>query len=123
MFTLTGFALERAGAWPVAAGYAIAGMAVVLFLRLLKTAPAAAWFVALIALSMLPVVNLVPIPSRIVAPYKASMAGLGVAALIAWAVFGFMARFAGKRPLSLQAVGWAAASLYIIGSAGLSAWS
>jgi hypothetical protein len=86
MHTLSLGAMERAGAWPVAAGWGVVVLSVVLFRRWRRTEPAACWFLALTALSLLPVSNLLPLPFILVAPYRAGVAGIGAAALLGWVV-------------------------------------
>jgi protein O-mannosyl-transferase len=48
--------------------------------------PQLGWFAAFVALALLPVINLVPLPSLLVAPYRAGVAGVGVAVLLAWVI-------------------------------------
>lgn len=82
MHTLDVSALQRIG-WPAAlAGYVAAGAALWLAARWYRRRDPAAWFLALAALSVMPVVNFIPVPSLLVAPYRAGVAGLGAAALV-----------------------------------------
>jgi len=74
-----------------AGGLLVAGLGLLLFLALLvgviatwKRNPKIGWFAVLVALALLPISNLVPLPSLLVAPYRAGIAGLGVAVLLAW---------------------------------------
>ncbi len=75
---------EEAGAWPVALGFGIMAAALFLWFRWIRTQPACAWLLTLILLTILPVSNFIPMPSLLVAPYRAGTTGLGVAALLGW---------------------------------------
>ncbi|HXG24393.1 MAG TPA: hypothetical protein VNJ09_07565, partial [Chthonomonadales bacterium] len=86
MHSLTVIALERAGIWSVLGGYALLALSIALILRWMRRIPAAAWFLALAVLWLLPVSNFVPLSSLIVAPFRASVAGLGIAGVLAWAI-------------------------------------
>jgi tetratricopeptide (TPR) repeat protein len=88
MHTLSLGALEQAGVWSVLFGFGVTTMALLLFMRWLRREPAAAWFLAFVCLTLLPVSNIVPMPFLLVTPYRAGAAGLGVAALLAWGAVG-----------------------------------
>lgn len=118
MHTLSLSALERTGLWGAVAGYAILTMSALLMLRWRKTAPCSVWFLALILLSMLPVSNLIPMPFLLVAPYRAAVAAIGVAALFAQGVAAVQARLASRSVLLGQAV----AVLLVIWWGGLTLW-
>ncbi len=86
MHTMSLGGFVRAGTLPVAAGAVIALLTIWLLIRWLRREPAAAWFLAYIPLTLLLVSNLYPVPSMLVTPYRAGVAGIGAAALMAWAV-------------------------------------
>jgi len=75
-------AMLRMGAWTIFAGYGLLLVCVVLFWRWRRSAPAAAWFLALALLAVLPVSNLIPVTTMTVAPYRAALAGIGIAGLL-----------------------------------------
>ena len=76
--------LERWGLWSILPGYAVLGAMVLFCIRGFRGHPGAAWFCAFVVLGMLPVSNLIPLPSLVVAPYRVGMCGPGVAALLAY---------------------------------------
>jgi protein O-mannosyl-transferase len=76
--------LELAVWWPVAAGYGILVATLWLLIRWRYTPQM--WFLALSSSVLLPVSNFVPMPSLLVAPYRAGVAGIGSAALLAWVI-------------------------------------
>jgi tetratricopeptide (TPR) repeat protein len=86
MHTMSLGGFVRAGLLPVAAGAVIALFTVWMLIRWLRHEPAAAWFLAFIPLTLLLVSNLYPVPSMLVTPYRAGVAGIGAAALMAWAI-------------------------------------
>lgn len=113
--------LERAGAWPVIVGFAMLGLSLLLFRRWLRTQPAAAWFLGLVLLSLLPVSNFVPMPSLLVAPYRGIIAGLGVAALLGWGFGAQGLRGSGARRSFLHPF-TLVGSLYAVWCVGLTLW-
>lgn len=84
MHTETLMSLEAAGPVTVLSGYCILATAALVFWRLLRTKPAAAWFLGFAVLAILPVSNFIPVSSLVVAPYRAGIAGLGIAGLTGW---------------------------------------
>lgn len=72
------------GALPLLAGAALLAATGGLFFYWLRRAPSAAWFLAYIVLTLAVVSNFVPVPSMLIAPYRAGIAGVGAAALVAW---------------------------------------
>lgn len=87
MHTLSLGTFERVGAASWLAGLALLVGFLYLTVRKNRAGASLGWFAALAMLSILPVCNLVPLPSLLVAPYRAGVAGLGVAAVLAvWAV-------------------------------------
>ena len=82
MHTLSLGALERAGLWPIALGYSALAACAIQLWRWRRSDPAAAWMLALVVLSLLPVSGFVPLPFLLVAPYRAAIAGIGLAALV-----------------------------------------
>ena len=74
--------LERFGMASVFSGFAILGGMFVLFARLWKTSKRSAWFLAFVFMSAFPILNLLPLPSIIVAPYRVGVTGLAVASLM-----------------------------------------
>ena len=60
--------LEHYGVWPILSGYLILFTAVVLMLRSMRRSPACAWFLAFVLTTLLPVCNLLPLPSLVIAP-------------------------------------------------------
>ncbi len=81
LHTLSLGALEQAGAWPVVLGYCSLAACAFLLWKWRRSNPACAWFLALAVLSLVPVSGFVPLPFLLVAPYRAAIAGIGVAAL------------------------------------------
>ncbi len=79
----------RAGLWTVSSGAFILGAGCLAYKRLNKSEPAAAWLIAFIGSTILVVSNLWPVPSMLVAPYRAGVSGIGAACLIAWATWTF----------------------------------
>jgi hypothetical protein len=80
------FSLERMASWmPWSAllGFSLAGGALWGLARLARLDPASAWFLALGLLALAPVSGIVPFPFLVFAPYRASIAVIGVAALAA----------------------------------------
>ncbi|HLV79715.1 MAG TPA: tetratricopeptide repeat protein, partial [Chthonomonadaceae bacterium] len=77
-----------------------------------RTRPALAWFLLMALLGILPVANLVPASGQALSAYRAGLAGLGVVALLAYAVG------------SLPRVRWqlAAASLLLVWYGSLTCW-
>ena len=125
MHTLTVIALARAGVWSVLTGYALLGLGIWAVWRWRRAAPAAAWFGALTLLSLLPLsltplIGLGPGGPLFVAPYWASVAGLGVATVLGWAASGLWA--AGTRTPRARAVAWALGFLFGLWCLGLIVW-
>jgi len=90
------------GAGGILLGYCVLISAVVLFLRWVRTDPAAAWFLAQGLLLLAPVSNIVPTVTQTVAPYRAGCSGLAASALTGWAAVtvGRWAWRAGRRSRS-----------------------
>jgi hypothetical protein len=86
MHTMSLGGFVRAGWLPIVAGAVISLAAIWLLLRWLRREPPAAWFLAFILTTLLLVSNLYPVPSMVVTPYRAGVAGMGAAALLAWGV-------------------------------------
>jgi len=82
MHLLSVGSLECWGIWSAAAGFAALGGVVFLGIRSMRGNPACAWFCAYVLMAILPVCNLVPLPSLVVAPYRAGVCGMGAAALL-----------------------------------------
>jgi tetratricopeptide (TPR) repeat protein len=78
--------LDRSGLWTAVLGYVVLGLCLYQGMRWLRSCPPAAWFMGLILLAILPISNLLPLPSIVVTPYRGGMAGVGVAALLAYAI-------------------------------------
>lgn len=116
MHSVTVISLERAGFWSALSGFALLAVSLALIRRWLRSEPAAAWFLALVVLSLLPVSNLMPLGSLIVAPFRAGVAGLGVAALLAWAIAG------GRRGETVPTWRWVAGGVFAVWCCGLTAW-
>jgi len=77
--------LERWGLASVLPGYILLAAMILFCARGYRKHPAAAWFCAFVILGMLPVSNLVPLPSLVVAPYRVGVCGPAAAALLAYA--------------------------------------
>jgi hypothetical protein len=118
MHTLSLGALERTGFWAVGAGYGILTMAALLILRWRKTAPGSVWFLALGVLSLLPVSNLIPMPFLLVAPYRAAVAGIGVAVLTAQGIVAIHTRLSSRFRFSGQML----AAFIVVWWGGLTIW-
>lgn len=121
MHTFSVGIIERAGLLGVLAGYAVAAAGLFLFLRWWKTQPAAAWFLAWIGLTLALVSNALPLASIVVAPYRASVASIGLAALLGWAVG---RRWEGTpvRERIRESLRWAAITPFLFWCAGLTFW-
>ncbi len=89
--------LQHAGWWPIAAGYAILIAAIAFIGWAARRHPEAAWLAIFAILMLAPVSNFIPLPSLLVAPYRAGTAGLAVAALLAWALIGRPRATGGRR--------------------------
>ena len=74
--------LEKFGMASVLGGYSALLSLVAFLAYCCKKAKQSAWFVGYILLSALPILNLLPIPSIIVAPYRVGVTGLAVAILM-----------------------------------------
>lgn len=79
-YTLGSFA-QSAWTWTVL-GFALVVAFVWAWLKVFRHDPKLAWFGALLLLSIVPVANIVPPPSLVVAPYRAGLAVLGLAAVM-----------------------------------------
>lgn len=88
MHTMSLGAYVRAGVWPLIAGVLLTLVGLLLFRRWMRTQPAAAWFLAFIVLTILMVLNIMPVPSMLATPYRAAVSGMGAVALIAWGLVG-----------------------------------
>jgi len=76
--------LERAGFWSVLPGLAAMIALTLLAARSLGARPAITWFCAFLMLAVLPVCNVLPLPSLVVAPYRVGLGGPAAAALLAY---------------------------------------
>jgi protein O-mannosyl-transferase len=85
MHLLSVVSLERWGIWTILPGYAALAAVVALCVTSLRRRPAVAFFCAFVLAGILPVSNLVPIPSLVVAPYRVGLCGPAAAALLAYA--------------------------------------
>jgi len=111
---------ERAGALSVLFGYAALAGAVALLVRLWQRDRPSAWFLALTLLSLLPVSGFLPLPFLLVAPYRAAIASIGVAALLGSALARLTTR---ERKPSAARTGWAwAGGTLITAYAALTIW-
>jgi len=86
MHTLSLGYLDAAGLPLTFAGVALLALLLTGVYICIKKNPQLGWFAAFVALALLPVINLVPLPSLLVAPYRAGVAGVGVAVLLAFAL-------------------------------------
>jgi tetratricopeptide (TPR) repeat protein len=77
---LEGFA--HAGPWPALFGYLVTAVVIGLLFRWRRRDPAAAWFLLLAVLMLLPVSNLLPLPFLLVASYRAALSWIGISALL-----------------------------------------
>jgi tetratricopeptide (TPR) repeat protein len=75
--------LERVGIWSILPGYAATIGLAVLCACSLRSRPAAAFFGVFLLATLLPVCNLIPLPSLVVAPYRVGLCGPAAAALLA----------------------------------------
>ncbi len=75
--------LERFGFWSVLPGYVVLVSLFVAMVRGVDRCPAGAWFCGFMLGGLLPVSNLIPLPSLAVAPYRVGICGPAAAALIA----------------------------------------
>jgi hypothetical protein len=76
--------LERAGIWSILPGFAALMAVAVLAVRSMDRRPAISWFCGFLLLAVLPVCNILPLPSLVVAPYRVGLAGPAAAALLAY---------------------------------------
>ncbi len=88
MHTLTLNRFEQVGVWPLATGFGLVALIVYAAWRWRKTERPAFWMLSLVVLTLLPVSNLIPLPSLLVAPYRAGVTGLASCVLIAWLLVG-----------------------------------
>ncbi|MGC8666639.1 MAG: tetratricopeptide repeat protein [Chthonomonadales bacterium] len=111
---------EHHPVWSLAIGSAALAGSLWLLASLLKRRECtAAWFLIFIWLSALPVLNFLPLPSLLVAPYRVGITGIGVAALLAWAInsIGY------ARGNALRAtLRWSAAGAFFVWYAALTLW-
>ncbi len=99
MHTLCLGTLEKLGWWTAAAGFAVIGIAVAAFIAALRRAPAVAWLIGFLGVSILPVSNFVPLPSLLVAPYRAGVSGLAAAGIVGWAICTLFVRRMSREPI------------------------
>ena len=103
LHTLTMANLERAGSWTILGGAAITFLLLATFLPLVRKSGKTAWVVALIALTMAPVLNIIPLPFLQLAPYRGCLGAIGVALL--WGVlFSYLTRRNAKFVVPLGAI-------------------
>ena len=112
MHTLSLGTMEHAGLPLACAGIALfvallAGTAICI-----KKNPQLGWFAAFVALALLPVSNVLPLPSLLVAPYRAGVAGVGVAVLFAWLI----------TSLSSKQIACAIGSIFVVWCGWLTYW-
>lgn len=126
-------AFVHAGWLPVPGGLLVAFGSVIAFRHWRRTEPSAAWFLAFIVLTLLMVSNLYPVPSALVVPYRAGVAGVGAAALLGWGMGSLLDRlFAlswrdlwlrpGRRRPFGQAALAAVSGVYLFWCGGLTFW-
>jgi tetratricopeptide (TPR) repeat protein len=110
MLSLGGFI--HAGIWLAVAGWLILGASLVLCYRWIRRASSAGWLMALLLISLFPVLNFYLVPSTNVAPYRAAVAGAATASLLAWFLVGVVDRLrVAKLDGALRASGSAFAAL------------
>ena len=111
---------EHHALWSTLVGAMVFVGSVWLFLRLVRAKHyMAAWFLVFIGLSALPVINFLPLPSLLVAPYRVGITGAGVAVLLAWAI----ARWVSTTPRNVPNVlRWSAVGTYCAWCAALTVW-
>jgi Flp pilus assembly protein TadD len=85
MHTFSMGALYIAGSTSLLLGAISVAAAASLYLVLRSKRPEAGWFLALAAITIMPALNLIPLSSLRLAPYRAGLAGIGVAAIVGWA--------------------------------------
>ncbi len=123
MLVTTVMWLAHLGLWTALSGYAFLALCLALLRRWWRAAPSAAWFLALTLLALLPVSNVIPLASAIVASYRAGVAGLGVAGLLAWGLSGTMRREPGKQVWwNRPAPRWVLGGAYVLWCLGLTLW-
>lgn len=86
LYTFTFENSREAGFWPILAGYAVLLASIVLLAALWRRRSLAFLFGLAALLFVLPVTNIVPIPSLSVGPYRIGIAGPSLAVLAAWAL-------------------------------------
>ncbi len=84
MHTLCLQNIQNEGVIGVLLGGVIVVGFIALFFIMHRRKPETAWFLAFVMLTLAPVSNLVPLPSLLVAPYRAGVTGLGIAACMGW---------------------------------------
>lgn len=123
MHTLSLNVLEQSGWWPVALGYLVLGSVLWLIVRWWKRAPAAAWFMAFTILALLPVSNFLPLTFLVAAPYRAAIAGFGLAGVLGWA---FSTAIEKIRSASFHShtptLPYSSLALILVWQGGLSVW-
>ena len=114
MHAVTTTPLQSVSPWGTAlAGYAVLSGLVAGGILLVRARVVAAYWLAWALLAIVPVANLVPVSSLIVAPYRAALSGVGVAALCGLWV---------SRMPRHGKVARCAAALAFAGAAALTAW-
>jgi Flp pilus assembly protein TadD len=114
------------GDWILPIAVALLGGVAILFFRLLRVAPEAAWFLAWISLTLFAVSNVVPIWSMLVCPYRAGVAGVGAAALAAWLLEVVAIRGAsapGGRTAAPSVAAYGLAAVFLLWWGTLSIWA
>lgn len=101
---------EQQGAWAVAAGIGLAVAWTVAAAWLLRRGRPTGWLLAMALLLLAPVSNLVPLPFLLVAPYRAALAVVPLAAVVGIAAASLPARAlpAGVGALGLVLIWWSA---------------
>ena len=105
MHTLSLGSIEQAGPVLAWAGFALFLALLAGVVYCMRRNPKLGWFAGFVALAILPVSNIVPLPSLLVAPYRAGVAGAGVAVLLAWLLTNFPFGKAGYG-LGIAFLGW-----------------
>jgi hypothetical protein len=116
-------AISKTGAISVVIGYMLAAGAVVAFVKWMRSEPTLAWFFAGTVLLLIPVSNVFPLVTQVVAPYRAGTAGLGAAVVIGWVIIRLWDRAESMPAVGSRRLCIAASALtYVVWLGGLTLW-
>lgn len=95
-------------------GFTLMGLTVGAFFVALKRSPRAAWFIAMGTLTLLPVLNFIPMVSLLVGPFRAAITGVAICGLFGGLAAGAIDRLAADEPQRGRILGLLAAAYAIV---------